>query len=381
MRNKYFAWYRLVALSKKEFTQIIRDRLTFFYVLLVPVLEVILFSLVFNSDPKHLPTAVLDFDPSPFTRTIIRGLENTAYFDVTHYIHTEQEANDLLASGEVQFVVFVPVNFSKDLVRGNKPRIVLQGDALNPLATNNAFSTAKNLESTILQDTLKGSLAISNPRPTGPPFEFFIDPKFNPERKPTYFSVPGLIGVVIGASLLSMTLISITKERDSGTMESLLSTPTQPVEVILSKIIPNITISFVQFTLVILIAYYVFDLPFNGSVLLLYFAGFFFMMASLLTGLFISGLASSPFQALQLGGLFLLPNILFSGFLFPFRGMPLWGQWLGEVLPVTHFLRIITGILLKGNDIYIVWSDIWPIIIYIVVVTVIMVMMFRSTLD
>lgn len=381
MSHKHYAWYRFNALSKKEITQLLRDRITFVYILLSPLLEIIIFSLVFNSDPRHLPTAVLDFDPSPYTRTIVQGLQNTSYFDITQEVHNEAEAQKLLATGAVQFVISIPENFSQDLVRGKQPQIALEADATNPLATNNALNTAVSLQPTVLQDMLQGPLEVTNPKPTSAPFQFVIDPKFNPERRPQFFSIPGLIGILTSAALLGLTLISLTREKESGTMESLITTPTTPLEVILSKIFPSIIIGYIQLTLMLLATHYMFDLPFNGSITILYIAAFFFLMSNLLTGLFISSFASSQFQALQLAALYLMPNIFFSGFTFPFRGMPVWGQWVGEILPVTHFIRIMTGLMLKGNNFFIIWHDIWPMIVFSLVIIALMVMMFRQTLD
>ncbi len=381
MRRKSYKLYRLNALLFKEIIQLMRDRLTLVSLLLVPLIQVFLFSSVINSDPKHLPTAILDLDPSPLSRTIIKGLENTAYFDITYVITSEEQAEKMLINNQVQFVISIPPNFSRDLIHGDKPKIVLEADAVNPIATVNALNTAKSLEKTILQDNLQGVLKPVQNQESATPFEFVLDPKFNPENNSRYFSVPGLISAVMGTAALMMTLISITREKEQGTIESLLATPVKPLEVILSKLIPSIILSYIQFTVMILIANLIFHIPIVGSVALLYFAAFFFITASLLLGLFISNLVSAQYQAVQLSALFLLPNILFTGFVFPFKGMPLWGQWIGEILPLTHFLRILTGIMLKGSNFFVILNDIWPMALFIVVVISLSTIMFRQTLD
>lgn len=381
MLSNYFRWFRFKTLAAKEVIQLLRDRMTFVYIIILSLSEVALFSIVFNSNPRYLPTAILDSDPSPFTRAIIRGLENTRYFKITRILKNEQEGEYLLASNQVQFVITFSPDFTRDLVRGRRPQVAVVADTLNPMTTSNALAAIKQLENQVLEHELRGTLSNLKTEQKKNPFEFVILEKYNPENDPHIFSVPGLIGTLMAGVLFMMTAISITREKDQGTMESLLTTPAHPIEITLSKIFPYVIIAFIQLTLMLLLAVFGFDIPFKGSIGLLYLGAFPFIVASLLWGLLVSALSKNQFQAMQLGGFFLLPNILFSGFVFPFRGMPEWAQWAGNILPLTHFIRILTGVMIKGSDYRIIIQDIWPMVLFIVLIIPLIILLFKQTLD
>lgn len=373
-----FSWQRLWAMIVKEFIQMKRDRLTFGMIIGIPLVQLILFGYAINNDPKSLPTIVIPADQSIFTRKVITVLQNSSYFDILPGIHTDKEANKLLATGEVQFVINIPQHFTERLIRGNKPEILVEVDATDPAATSFALSAIQNLNQ-VLNKNFTGSLQYLHQ--ADPPINFVIQSKYNPERITQYNIVPGLLGVVLTMTMVIITSLAITRERERGTMEGLLAMPMRPLEVILGKVIPYIVVGYIQITLILLAAYYLFFVPIEGSLLLLYCACLPFVVANLAVGLLFSTLAKNQLQAMQMAFFFFLPSILLSGFLFPFRGMPKWAQIVGDFFPLTHFLPIVRGILLKGNSLLYVLPNLSLIILFFLVVMVLGVARYRRTLD
>ena len=363
----------------KEFIQLRRDRLTFAMMIGIPLLQLVLFGYAINTDPKHLPTAVLSADESPFSRTFVRTLENSGYFRIVESVESEAEADRLLAMGEVQFVVSIPENFSRKLARGERPVLLVEADATDPAATSNALAALLSLNQTALNRDLEGSLGHLRNDP--PPFEVRVQRRYNPEGITQYNIVPGLMGVILTMTMVMMTSIAVTRERERGTLENLLATPVKPAEVMAGKIFPYIIIGYVQVALILLAAIVLFDVPFLGSLTLLSFALVLFMAAHLSVGFTFSTIAKNQMQAMQMTFFFYLPSLLLSGFMFPFRGMPAWAQWIGEVFPLTHFLRIVRGILLKGNGLTEITPNLWPIALFLTVVATIALHRYRETLD
>lgn len=374
-----FNWRRFCAIVAKEFIQMRRDRLTFAMMLGIPMIQLILFGYAINSDPKHLPTAVYSADNSVFSRTIVEALHNSSYFDITREPQSEAEIQEMLAKGQVQFVVEIPVDFSRKLLRGEKPDLLLEADATDPMAIGYAQSAVQSLVPTVLNRDLTGPLA--KLQSTSPPFNLVVHAHYNPEAITQYNIVPGLMGVVLTMTMVIITTLAITRERESGTMENLLATPVRPGEVIIGKIVPYIFVGYVQVFLILAAAKCLFNVPMVGSIPLLLALAFLFIVAHLTVGVTFSTIARNQRQAMQMGMFFFLPNILLSGYMFPFRGMPDWAQDIGEILPLTHFLRIVRGILLKGNGIMEVWQDVWPIAIFVVVMLAIGIKRYRQTLD
>jgi len=379
VKKREFNWRRFCAVVAKEFIQMRRDRLTFAMMIGVPMLQLVLFGYAINSDPKHLPTAVYSADNSVFSRTIVWAMRNSSYFDVTREPRNEAEIQELLAKGKVQFAITIPVDFSRKLLRGEKPDVLLEADATDPMAVGYAVSAVNTLASTVLNRDLTGPLA--KLRATGTPFNLISHQHYNPEAITQYNIVPGLMGVVLTMTMVIITTLAITRERESGTMENLLATPVRPGEVIIGKIVPYIFVGYVQVFLILICAKFLFDVPIVGSVPLLLALAFLFIVAHLTVGITFSTIARNQRQAMQMGMFFFLPNILLSGYMFPFRGMPGWAQDIGEVLPLTHFLRIVRGILLKGNGLMEVAPEIWPILLFIVVMLTIGIKRYRQTLD
>jgi ABC-2 type transport system permease protein len=373
------SWNRFVAVLAKEFVQMRRDRLTFAMMVGVPILQLVLFGFAINSDPKNLPTAVLAADASVFSRSIVRAMENSGYFRVTHLVDTVGAGDRLLETGAVQFLVTIPADFSRKLQRGDRPVLLVEGDASDPAATSNAVAALAALNTSALDHDLHGALATLKPGP--PPFELRVQRRYNPEGITQFNIVPGLIGVVLTMTMVIMTSLSVTRERERGTMENLLATPVRPIEVMAGKIVPYILVGYVQVTLILLAARYLFDVPMLGSLWLLSAALILFITANLAVGFTFSTLAANQLQAMQMGFFFFLPSILLSGFMFPFRGMPEWAQWLGQVLPLTHFLRVVRGILLKGNGAEAILPELWPIALFLLVAATVALLRYRETLD
>ena len=374
-----FSWDRFAAVLVKEFVQMRRDRLTFAMMVGIPIIQLILFGFAINSDPKGLPTAVLSADNSVFARSFVRAMENSGYFKVVRHAASEAEAARALAVGEVQFALTIPENFGRKLVRGERPVLLLEADATDPAATSNALAALITLNQNALARDLAGSLAYLSGVP--PAFEVRVHRRYNPEGVTQYNIVPGLIGVVLTMTMIMMTSLAMTRERERGTMENLLATPVRPFEVMAGKIVPYIIVGYVQVTIILLVAKLLFSVPIVGSLVLLSLVLILFIAANLSVGFTFSTLARNQMQAMQMTFFFFLPSMLLSGFMFPFRGMPEWAQWLGEVLPLTHFLRIVRGILLKGNDFSEIVPNVWPIAAFLVVAAVIALGRYRETLD
>ena len=379
MKKYSFSLARFWAIVVKEFIQMRRDRLTFGMMAGIPMLQLILFGYAINSNPKHLPTAVFAADNSPFSRTIIWGLYNSSYFDITREAHSAAEIKDLLAKGTVQFAVTIPVDFSRKLLRGEKPDLLLEADATDPSAVGFAMAAVNQLAITVINRDLTGPLA--RLQAGAPPFNLVTHEHYNPESISQYNIVPGLMGVMLTMTMIIITGLAITRERERGTMENLLSTPAHPGEVIVGKIVPYIMVGYVQVLLVLLAAKFLFDVPMLGSVLLLLLLVFLFIVANLAVGITFSTIAKNQLQAVQMAFFFFLPSLLLSGYMFPFRGMPGWAQDVGECLPLTHFLRVVRGILLKGNGLAECVPDLWPIALFLVVMLAIGVKRYRQTLD
>ena len=374
-----FSIYRWWAVVVKEFIQMRRDRLTFGMIIGVPLMQLMLFGFAINSDPKGLPTALFIADHSVYSRTITHALENSGYFKFTHVVDSEAEMQHLIATGEIQFGLSIPANFARDLVRGEHPSLLLEADATDPSATSNALGTVTQLMQNVLDRELRGNLKHLSSQ--APAVELRVHRAYNPEGITQYNIVPGLMGVVLTMTMVMITALAITRERERGTMESLLATPARPLEVMLGKIVPYIFVGYIQVTLILLAAVQIFHVPILGSISFLLAVSFVFIAANLSVGIMFSTVAKNQLQAMQMAFFFFLPSILLSGFMFPFRGMPEWAQNLGNILPLTHFLRLVRGILLKGNGWLESGQHLLPIAVFMLAVILLGVLRYRETLD
>jgi ABC-2 type transport system permease protein len=374
-----FSFRRIAAVLNKEIIQMRRDRLTLAMIVGVPMMQIFLFGFAINLNPKHLPTAVSISDPGTYADSVVAALQNSSYFEIVKATNSPTVARQMLDEGDVSFVVEIPANFSRDLVRGAQPALLVESDATDPAAGSNATAALSQLFTDALRDDLKGPLAAR--AQAAPAFDVVVHPLYNPEAITQYNVVPGLLAVILTMSMVLMTCLALTRERERGTYENLLAMPVRPLELMLGKIAPNIMVGAIQSVLVLLIAKFVFGVPMIGSLLLLSGALLVFITANLAVGYTFSTIAQNQLQAMQMTMFFLLPAILLSGFAFPFRGMPVWAQWIGEILPATHFLRVVRGILLKGNGWAEIWPDIWPLILFLFVAGSLALLRFRRTLD
>lgn len=374
-----FSLARVAAILIKEFQQMLRERLTFAMAIGVPVMQLILFGYAINNDPKGLPTALVAYDHGPLARSLAAAIQNTGYFHVVAQPATEAQAERLLETGDVQFVLVIAPDFSRRVLRGEKPAVLVAVDATDPSAASNALAALGQLAPTALAHDLTGALATLQPRE--PPFELRIHRRYNPEGLTRYNIVPGLIGTILTMTMVMLTSLAMTRERERGTMENLLATPVRPFEVMVGKILPYIIIGYVQLSVIVLAAVLLFGVPILGSVTLLMAVIGLFMLANLGVGFTFSTLASNQLQAMQMTFFFFLPSMLLSGFMFPFRGMPVWAQMLGEILPLTHLLRAVRAIMLKGANLAEVAPHLWPMALFLLVVGGIALKRYRQTLD
>jgi ABC-2 type transport system permease protein len=374
-----FSLARFLAVLIKEFIQMRRDRITFGMMVGVPLMQLVLFGFAINTDPRHLPAVMVMAEPSSFARSLISAIEQTGYVRFIGPPVSAAAADDLLRNGKVQFAVHIPPNFAEDLVRERKPALLVEADATDPVATGNALSALNGLDRSALMHDLVGPLAYL--RPETPPFEVKLQRRYNEEGITQYNIVPGLMGVVLTLTMVVMTSLAVTRERERGTMENLLAMPIRPLEVMLGKILPYVVVGYVQVAIIVLAAKLLFAVPILGSLWLLSLAAIFFIAANLAVGFTFSTLAHNQLQAMQMSTFFFLPSLMLSGFMFPFRGMPDWAQYLGEILPLTHFVRIVRGILLKGNGWAETAPELWPIGLFLAGAAFLALIRYRQTLD
>jgi ABC-2 type transport system permease protein len=374
-RRRRNFWQKTWAVLVKEFIQLKRDRVSFAMIVMIPLMQLLLFGYAINTNPRHLPTAVLLQEQSDVGRSILKSIENTKYFDVTHVISTEAEFDGLLQSGKVLFGIEIPVNFERAVRRGDRPALLVAADATDPVGSASAMASL----GTLVQTALAHDRAI--PDGALAPFEIRTHARYNPAANTSFNIVPGLVGTILTMTMLIFTALSVTREVERGTMESLLAMPITPLEIMLGKIIPYILVGFLQASLIISLGIGLFGIPLFGSLLLLAGLSTLFITANLSIGYSFSTIAQNQLQAMQMSMMFFLPNILLSGFMFPFAGMPTWAQWIGEALPLTHYIRIVRAIMLKGSTSSELLFDTIALACLMLVAMTIAVTRFRRTLD
>jgi len=368
-------WLRTLAMLIKEFIQLRRDRVSFAMIIMIPLVQLMLFGYAINTNPRHLPTAVLLQEESDLGRSILKALQNTDYFEVTHQVSNEAEFDRLLASGTVLFAIEIPANFERAVRRGDRPALLVAADATDPVAAGSAMSALGQLVST----ALRHDRDVPDAGPAA--FEIRTHARYNPAGTTALNIVPGLVGTILTMTMLIFTALSVTREIERGTMESLLAMPITPIEIMLGKIVPYIIVGFVQASLIIGIGIALFGVPLIGNLALLAALSTLFITANLSIGYTFSTLAQNQLQAMQMSMMFFLPNILLSGFMFPFAGMPRWAQWIGEALPLTHYLRIVRAIMLKGSTLADLQFDTLALGGLMLIAMTVAVTRFRRTLD
>ncbi|KTD83102.1 ABC transporter permease [Legionella waltersii] len=374
-----YPFLRFRAILKKEFIIMKRDYVTYIFLIILPFCQMIIFGNIINTDARHLPTVVINNDHSIFTNRLIAGFRNTEYFDIKAITDDSKNAEALIKKSKIQFIITIPKDFSRDIIKNKHPHILVEGDATDPVAVGGAFRAAVNLADTVFDEELKGPLAYLKKKE--PVYSVEIHSLYNPAVVSQYHTIPGLLVTILAVSLTMLTAISITTEFDQNTMEMLFITPIKPLEVVLGKLIPNLAIGTIVYFLTVTASMYYFQVPFLGSVTLLFFCAIPYIMTSLSIGLAASTIARTQIRAVNIANAYMLPALLLSGFAFPFNAMPKWAQWLGELLPPTHFMRIIMQIMLKDATFIDIWSDLWPIILFFTIIITFSIKRYNQTLD
>jgi ABC-2 type transport system permease protein len=370
---------RVWAILKKELIQLKRDKGTFGMIVMIPIMQLLLFGYAINTDPKHMPAAVLAKDSGIIARSFIAGMENSGYFSMERGVSSEREGRLLLQQGRISFLVTIPENFSRDLVREAAPRLLIEADATDPIATAGALSAAGGILDAVVRRDMTGPLARLQGK--APPFQVQVQRLYNPEGLTRYNIIPGLIGVVLTMTGVMMTALALTRERERGTMENLLAMPVRPIEVMAGKIAPYVLIGYIQSFIIVGAAVLLFSVPVLGSLLLLAGVLLVFIVCNLALGFTLSAGAKNQMQAMQMSMFTFLPSLMLSGFMFPFQGMPKWAQVIGNALPMTYFIRTVRGIMLKGSGPAEIWPHVWPMLIFMAVITTIAMKFYRRTLD
>jgi ABC-2 type transport system permease protein len=368
---------RTMAMFIKEFVQLRRDRLSFAMIVFIPLVQLLLFGYAINTTPRNLPTAVLSYEESDVARSVLAALSNTSYFSVTRIARSEAEMDHWLRSGDVLFGVEIPAGFERGVRRGDRPALLVAADASDPVAAGTALGALEG----IVETALTRDRGLPETIQSVPAFEIRQHRRYNPAAVTSLNIVPGLLGTILTMTMLIFTALSVTREVERGTMESLLSMPIKPLEVMLGKIIPYIFIGFLQAAIILLFAVILFRVPVTGSMLLLAVLSALFIATNLSIGYTFSTIAQNQLQAVQMSFMFFLPNILLSGFMFPFAGMPRWAQIIGELLPLTHYLRMVRGIMLKGATLYDLQIESLALLGLMLLAVAIALRRFRRTLD
>jgi ABC-2 type transport system permease protein len=373
------SWARVFAVLLKELVQMRRDRPTFAIMIIMPIMQLVLFGYAINTDPRHLPAVIEMREDGPMTRAFLASLQASTYIDIIAIAEREADGEAMLRSGEASFLITIPEGFERRLVRGERPQILLAADASDPVAAGGAIGAVERVAQSAFAPQLEGALASLAPRP--PPYEIVVQRRFNPAGVSAFNIVPALLGVILTMTMVMITSIALTRETERGTMENLLATPVRPLEVMIGKTVPYIGVGAVQVAIVLLVATLLFRIPFTGS-LLAFLAGVtLFIFVNLMLGYLISTVARTQMQAMQMTFFVFLPSMLLSGFMFPFHAMPGWAQAIGEALPITHFLRIVREVILKGAGFADIAGDLWPLTVILLMLATLALLRFRRTLD
>jgi len=373
------SWARVFAVFLKELVQMRRDRPTFAIMIMIPVVQLVLFGYAINTDPRHLPAVVEMRDDGPLTRSFLASLRASSYVDIVAVTPRADEADAMLRSGRATFLISIPEGFERRLVRGEHPEILLAADASDPVAAGGAVGAVQAIAQQAFTRDFQGSLAFLAPAP--PPYQIIVHRRFNPAGITAFNIVPALLGVILTMTMVMITSIALTRETERGTMENLLATPVRPIEVMIGKTTPYVGVGAIQVVIVLLVATLLFRIPFTGSLAAFLVAVSLFIFANLMLGYLISTVARTQMQAMQMTFFVFLPSILLSGFMFPFRAMPVWAQAIGECIPITHFLRIVREIVLKGAGFPDITTDLLELLVILGVLSTLALARFRRTLD
>ncbi|MBL8545116.1 MAG: ABC transporter permease [Hyphomonadaceae bacterium] len=373
------SWARVFAVFLKELVQMRRDRPTFAIMIMMPVMQLVLFGYAINTDPRHMPAVVEMREDGPLTRAFLASLAQSTYVDIVAVTQRAEDGEAMIRSGQATFLISIPEGFERRLVRGERPQILVAADASDPVAAGGAIAAIQQVAAQAFAPEFQGSLSFLAPSPA--PYEIVMHRRYNPAGVTSFNIVPALLGVILTMTMVMITSIALTRETERGTMENLLATPVRPLEVMIGKTTPYVFVGAIQVAIVLTVAVLLFRIPFTGSFLTFLVAVTLFILANLMLGYLISTVARTQMQAMQMTFFIFLPSILLSGFMFPFRAMPAWAQAIGEALPITHFLRIVREIILKGAGFVDVVSDLWPLTIILLALATLALFRFRRTLD
>ena len=373
------SWARVFAVFLKELVQMRRDRPTFAIMIMMPVMQLVLFGYAINTDPRHMPAFVEMREDGPLTRAFLASLAQSTYVDIVAVTHRAEDGEAMIRSGQATFLISIPEGFERRLVRGERPQILIAADASDPVAAGGAIAAIQQVAMQAFAPEFQGSLAFLATAPA--PYEIIVHRRYNPAGVTSFNIVPALLGVILTMTMVMITSIALTRETERGTMENLLATPVRPLEVMIGKTTPYVFVGAIQVAIVLIVATLLFHIPFTGSFLAFLAAVTLFILANLMLGYLISTVARTQMQAMQMTFFVFLPSILLSGFMFPFRAMPMWAQVIGETLPITHFLRIVREIVLKGAGFADVAGDLWPLSVILLALASLALLRFRRTLD
>lgn len=379
--QQMLSFSRMSGLVRKEFLLILRDKGTIAMLVIMPLMLLTLFGFAISLDPKMLPTAIISYDETPLTRLFINDLKSSNYFRIIDTTNNEALVKEKLVNGQLSFIINIPANFTRKFIRGENPELLVEIDGSDPGSNGTALAHI----GPILDESVNYFTSRGLAPPPAPGINRTVNlishRMYNPANLSSYDIVPGLIGVMLTLTMVMLTSTAITSEFEAGTMEILLSTPLLPTEIILGKVIPYILLGYIQLTVILLYSKLLIDLPMEGSLLFLYISAAPFILASLMVGMIFSALAKTPMQAMQLSIFYQLPSMFLSGYIFSFYGMPMWARFIGYCLPMTYFMRITRGILLKGESVWQIWPNIMPILLITLLLILVTKTVFRKTLD
>lgn len=334
---------RIVSVLKKEFLQMRRDRMTLALIFMIPLVQLLLFGYAIQTEVKHIPTAVFDQSLSSASRDMLNSFTASGYFDPSYVATSYQELAGLIDSGQAQVGIVFPPDFETKINRGESAPIQVIVDASDNMVSNQAIATANSIGMLKSQQIIFSQVGT-----TELPYDVQVRPWYNPDGITAYYMVPAILGIIVTMTMVIITAVAIVRERERGTLEQLIVTPIKPWELMVGKIIPYILLGYLQITVALLVAVLIFQVPIRGSILELYLLTMFFITASLGLGLMISNIAQNQMQAFQMAFFVMLPSILLSGFMFPRAAMPKIIYYISCLIPLTYYLDIIRGIILKG---------------------------------
>jgi ABC-2 type transport system permease protein len=364
---------RILAILKKECLQMMRDRLTLGMVFMLPLVQLLLFGYAIQTEVKHIPTAVFDQSLSAESRDLLESFTASGYFDLTYDAKGYSEITELIDSGKAKVGIILPADFERNLRRGDSASVQVLVDATDNMVANSAIAIANSIGLLKSQKILIQKAHIQQL-----PYDIRVRPWYNPDGITAFYMVPAILGIIVTMTMVTMTAMGIVRERERGTLEQLMVTPIRSYELMLGKVVPYIALGYIQITVALLVGSLVFQVPIKGSLLELYLLTLFFITASLGMGIFISNIAKTQMQAFQMSFFIILPSILLSGFLFPRDAMPQVIQYIGDFIPLTFYLIIIRGIVLKGIGFSYLFPQVAALFIFSVVMMFLSIIKFKK---